>query len=157
MSDRENETSFEGQNQKTFGEAHHKDTQNKFQWKGKELPLEALLASHRKNMDAVRQAQQAASDLVRDVAQLNGQYARHSFDDICRQTRTFFTEASMPKNMNPEPMVSAIKSSFERSMSHYKQVTELFSQSTSKIFNSYKKRFDEGLQEAQDLSKHKEN
>jgi len=103
-------------------------------------------------MDAVRQAQQAVSELVRDVAQLNGQYARHSFDDVCRQTRSYFTQAGTPKNVDLEPFIGAIKSSFERSMAHYKQITELFSQSTSKVFNSYKKRFDEGLQEAQDLS-----
>jgi hypothetical protein len=129
-----------------------KGSKESFRWTGKELPLEALLASHRKNMDAVRQAQQAVSELVRDVAQLNGQYARHSFDDVCRQTRSFFTQAGTPKNVDLEPFIGAIKSSFERSMAHYKQITELFSQSTSKVFNSYKKRFDEGLQEAQDLS-----
>ena len=123
-----------------------------FKWSGKEVPLEALLASHRKNMEAVRQAQQAVSELVRDVAQINGQYARHSFDDVCRQTRTFFSQASSPKNVDLEPFVGAIKSSFERSMAHYKQITDLFSQSTSKVFNSYKKRFDEGLQEAQEMS-----
>ena len=37
-------------------------------------------------------------------------------------------------------------------MGHYKKITDLFSQSTSKVFNSYKKRFDEGLQEAQEMS-----
>lgn len=139
------ETSFQG-NQGSKG------SKENFKWTGKELPLEALLASHRKNMDAVRQAQQAVSELVRDVAQLNGQYARHSFDDVCRQTRSYFTQAGTPKNVDLEPFIGAIKSSFERSMAHYKQITELFSQSTSKVFNSYKKRFDEGLQEAQDLS-----
>ncbi|MEH0002924.1 MAG: phasin family protein [Holosporaceae bacterium] len=151
-------TTFDA-NDRAQGSTHKADSghsKSAFNWgsfSSKSLPIEALLASHRKNMDTIRQAQQTAAELVKDLVSLNNQYVRHSFDEMSNYTKSFVAQ------MNPEKgaatsaaAMEKVKTSFDRSMSHCKQVTDLFSQSASKVFNNYRQRFDEGLKEAEELS-----
>ena len=65
------------------------------------------------------------------------------FDDLCRHVRSFSMDSKSMSTESTGAMMEGIKSAFDRSLNHCKQVTELFSDSTSKIFNTYKKRFDE--------------
>jgi len=119
----------------------------------KNMPIEALLASHRRNMDTMRHVQQTATELVKELVTLNNQYVRHSFDDMCHYTRTLTGQMGTSKmEANAKGVVEGLKSSFDRSMSHCKKVGDLFTQSSSKVFESYKARFEEGLKEAQDMA-----
>jgi hypothetical protein len=119
----------------------------------KNLPLEAILASHRRNVETMRQAQQTAGELVRELMQLNSQHARQTFDEACH----FVRSAAVPSGTSPMGgkevgmLTDAVRNAFERSIAHNKQVTDLFSRSTSKVFNAYKDRFEEGVKEVQSM------
>ena len=147
--------------EKTQDKHEHKTSSERgkggFNWSSfsaKPFPVETLLASHRKNMDTIRQAQQTAAELVKDLVHLNNQYVRHSFDEMSHYTKSFVSQMNPEKSAaNSAAAMEKIKTSFDRSMSHCKQVTDLFSQSASKVFHSYRQRFDEGLKEAEELSK----
>lgn len=131
------------------------DSGKAFDW-GKHmkgLPLEELLASHRKNMDAIRQSQQTAAELVRDLVQLNSQHMRHTFDDLSHYSRNAFVNAASSKEpAQANLLMDTLRASFDRSVAHSKQITDMFSQSTSKVFNAYRQRFDDGMKEAQKMT-----
>jgi len=133
----------------------HKGSSTSFDWGQftKNLPLEAMLASHRRNVDTMRQAQQTASELLRDLMQLNSQHARQTFDEACHFARS----AAVPSGASPMgsremgALNDTVRNAFERSIAHNKEVTDLFSRSTSKVFNAYKDRFEDGVKEVQSM------
>jgi hypothetical protein len=111
------------------------------QWKtSPPVDFDLLLTSHRRNLETIRQAQQTASELVQNLANLSNHYVRTSFDELGTQARCF---ASQPPAPSP-----ALKSSLDRAITQCRQVTDLFAESTAKVFNVYRKRFDEGMEEA---------
>ena len=109
------------------------------------LDFNILLTSHRRNIDTIRAAQQTASELVQNLATLSTHYIRASFDDIGIQARSFMAE--------PRTQAPAIKASLDRAITHCRQVTDLFTESTSKVFDVYRKRFDEGMEEAREATR----
>lgn len=153
MTSLDNTTSSSHEN---HNQQHKEKTGTNFDWNQyvKDFPMETLLASHRKNMDAVRQAQQTATELVRDLVQLNNQHMRHAFDDMCHYTRTAFSSHGTTNgfgNTHASLLADTVRASFDRGIAHTKQVTDLFSTSTSKVFNTYRERFDDAMKEAQKM------
>jgi hypothetical protein len=114
-----------------------------------DIDLDQLITSHRKNMETIRQAQQAASELLQGVMNVNNQYVRSSFEDLGTQVRA--VSAGDFEGVSGKNGTAAVKGAFDRSLLHCKQVTELFSHSTAKVFDCYRKRFDESLAEASSL------
>jgi phasin family protein len=112
------------------------------------VEMEALMKSHDKNMDTVRHAQETAAELLQNLMNINNQYVRSSFDELSTQIRTASEEMGEPFSPGAAAAPAFVKASFDRAIAHCKQVTDLFSQSTAKVFNCYRKRFDEGLTEA---------
>lgn len=136
-----------------FGDAMWENYAKNFQKMPGGIDFDMLMESHRKNMETIRQAQQTASELLQGLVNLNNHYMRSSFDDLGSQVRTFSGAGTKDMDAKTAASTAAIKAAFDRSISHYKQVTDLFAQSTSKVFDSYRKRFDEGLVEAKTFFK----
>ena len=110
------------------------------QWKASPpVDFDLLLTSHRRNLETIRQAQQTASELVQNLATLSNHYVRSSFDELGAQARSFTAPSTASPNM---------KASLDKAITHCRQVTDLFAESTAKVFNVYRKRFDEGMEEA---------
>ena len=126
-----------------------------FSWEKyvKEFPLEKLMTNYRKNVDTIRQAQQTATDLIRDLVQLNNQYMRQSFEDVSHYGRNAFPKAgSGSASASSGQWMETMQVAFDRSMAHAKQINDLFSQGASKVFNNYRQRFEEGVKEAESVT-----
>lgn len=136
-----------------FGQTSWENYAKGFQKMPGSMDFDVLMASHRKNMETIRQAQQTASELLQSLVNLNNHYMRSSFDDMGSQVRIFSNKDTKDLGAKTDASTASVKTAFDRSVAHCKQVTDLFSQSTAKVFDCYRKRFDEGLVEAQSFFK----
>ena len=147
--------------EKNFGGFSHKNSKGKNHMFGttdlneafKSIPkidLQQLMKSHRKNMDTIQKAQHTASELLQSLSTLNTQYIRQSFEDLDQQAHSLsgnFKNFEKPQ-INAEAVLESARTPFDRAVTHCKKASELVSESTAKIFDTYKKRFEEGLTEA---------
>ena len=117
------------------------------------IDVEALMLSHRKNLDLVKKSQQVAADLVRELIQVSHQYVHQSFD-------AFKEKAYAPsKNKGKSPQGRAPsgpahpEESFDQFMAYGRQITDLFTQSTARVFESYRNRLNESVHEFKSFAK----
>ncbi len=121
-----------------------------------QLSFSGVMQSHRKNVETMNKAQKMSGELVQSLSTLNNKYVRESFENIDKKIHSF--SGSLKNFERPmetvETFLEESKNPFEHAVNHWKQATDLVTQSTSKLFEAYKKRFEEGLEEAQSFIKH---
>jgi hypothetical protein len=121
-----------------------------------QLSLNGVMQSHRKNIETINQAQKMSGELLQSLSTLNNKYVRESLESVDKKIHSF--SGSLKNFEKPMATVEAFleesKNPFEHAVSHWKQATDLVTESTSELFEAYKKRFEEGLEEVQRFIKH---
>ncbi|MBW8308936.1 MAG: phasin family protein [Candidatus Paracaedibacteraceae bacterium] len=114
------------------------------------MDKESMMMSHRKNMEALTEANRMAVEVMKSIAQLQSQYVKQTFDDM----------ASVMKDAMAHPPVSKeamtkhsdhVKSHVEKAVGHSSNVASTLAKSQKEIFDLMHKRYNDGLEEMIDL------
>jgi len=113
--------------------------------------VEAVLASQRKNIEALTQANQLAVEGVQAVARRQAEIAREAIDEASSLMR----EIAQPGA--PEVRVAKnadlLKQGFERGLANARELSLLLTKANTEAFDVVAKRVAEGLEEIRDEAK----
>jgi phasin family protein len=116
------------------------------------IDLEAAVASQRKNIEALTQANQLAVEGVQALMRRQVEITRQAMEDFSAMFRDF-----VQPNGSPEDRVAKqaeySKQAIEKGLSHAKELTELVTKANSEAFNVINKRVTESLDEVRDFAK----
>ena len=117
------------------------------------VDVEALMRSHRKNLELVQKSQQVAADLVRELIQVSHQYVHQSFDAFKEKAYAPSKNKGKSQQARTTSGPAHPEESFDQFMAYGKQITDLFTQSTARVFESYRNRLNESVHEFKSFAK----
>jgi phasin family protein len=113
--------------------------------------IETVMASQRKNLEALTQANQLAVEGVQAVARRHAEITRQVVDEASALLRDF------AQPVGPEERIARqaefAKSTFEKTLANARELTDLAAKANSEAFAVINKRVAEGLDEIRDLAK----
>jgi phasin family protein len=116
------------------------------------IDLEAAVASQRKNLEALTQANQLAVEGVQAVLRRQVEIARQTVEDFS----TLFRDIVQP-NGSPEERIAKqaeySKLAIEKGLSNAKELAELVTKANTEAFNVINKRVTESFDEVRDFAK----
>ena len=116
------------------------------------IDLEAAVASQRKNIEALTQANQLAVEGVQALMRRQVEITRQAMEDFSAMFRDF-----VQPNGSPEDRIAKqaeySKQAIEKGLSNAKELTELVTKANSEAFNVINKRVTESLDEVRDFAK----
>jgi phasin family protein len=115
------------------------------------LDVEAVVASQRKNIEALTQANQLAVEGVQAVARRQVEIARQAIEELSAMVQGF-TQPGTPEERLAKQAELA-KAALERGLSNARELTELVTKANTEAFNVINKRVTEGLDEIRDFAK----
>lgn len=115
------------------------------------LDVDAMVASQRKTIEALTQANQVAVEGVQAVARRQVEMARQTIEDLTG----LFREIAQPGT--PEEKLAkqaeAAKNALEKGVANARELAELVAKANTEAFNVLNKRVAEGLDEVRDYAK----
>ena len=114
------------------------------------MDKESMMMSHRKNMEALTEANRMAVEVMKSIAQLQSQYVKQTFDDMA----SIMKDAMAHPPASKEAMTKHtdhVKSQVERAVGHSNNVASSVAKSQKEIFDLMHKRYSDGLEEMIDL------
>jgi phasin family protein len=116
------------------------------------VDVEALVASQRKNMEALTQANQLAVEGVQAVLRRQTEIARTAIEEFSSMFRDF-----VQPNGSPEDKIAKqaeySKVALEKVLANARELTELVTKANTEAFNVINKRVTETLEEVRDYAK----
>ena len=112
--------------------------------------VEAMMASQRKNVEALTQANQLALEGAQALARRQVEIAREALEEAS----TLFRELSQP-GAPQEKLVKnteLAKANFEKGLATAKELAELVAKANTEAFNVLTKRFTESFEEIRDVA-----
>jgi len=113
--------------------------------------VEAILAYQRRNIEALTQAAQLASESFQSVVNRQMEIAREALDEASALAREFMQPAA------PEARVAknaeVVKQAFEKGLAHARELTGTLAKGHAEAFDVITKRVSEGLDEIKTTSK----
>jgi phasin family protein len=115
------------------------------------VDVEAVVASQRKNIEALTQANQLAVEGVQAVARRQVEIARQAVEEYTSLLREFSTPVAAEDRLAKQ--VDVVKGAVEKGLANARELTELATKANTEAFNVINKRFTEGLDEVRDFAK----
>lgn len=114
---------------------------------------EALMASQRKNVEALTQANQLAIEGAQALARRQVEIAREALDEA----PSLFRELSQPGAPQERLAKNAelARATFEKSLANARELTELVAKANAEAFNVLTKRMTESFEEIRDVTSNK--
>jgi phasin family protein len=115
------------------------------------LDVEAVVASQRKTIEALTQANQLAVEGVQAVARRQVEIARQAIEEYT----SFFREIAQPGTAEEKmaKQAEAVKGALEKALSNTRELTALVTKANTEAFDVLNKRVAEGLDEVRDYAK----
>jgi phasin family protein len=115
------------------------------------LDVEAVVASQRKTIEALTQANQLAVEGVQAVARRQVEIARQAIEEYT----SFFREIAQPGTAEEKiaKQAEAVKGALEKGLSNARELTALVTKANAEAFDVLNKRVAEGLDEVRDYAK----
>ena len=116
------------------------------------VDLEAAVASQRKNIEALTQANQLAVEGVQAVMRRQVEITRQAMEDFSAMFRDFVQPNGSPEDRFAK-QAEYSKHAIEKGLSNAKELTELVTKANTEAFNVINKRVTESLDEVRDFAK----
>ena len=116
------------------------------------IDLEAAVASQRKNIEALTQANQLAVEGVQALVRRQVEITRQAMEDFSAMFRDFVQPSGSPEDRIAK-QAEYSKQAIEKGLSNAKELTELVTKANSEAFNVINKRVTESLDEVRDFAK----
>ena len=107
------------------------------------MDKETMLESHRKNMEALTEANKMAADVMQNMAKLQSQYIKKTFDDM-----NSMVKENMSANTNQhawEKHAQRAKEQWNYAMEHGTKLTEAMSKHGNEFYSKMSKRVSDSL------------
>jgi phasin family protein len=119
------------------------------------IDVEAVVASQRKNIEALTQANQLSVEGVQAVMRRQVEIARQTFEEISQMLRdSVQPNGSVEDRLAKQAEFS--KQFLEKGISNARELTEIVSKANSEAFGVISKRWAEGLEEVRDYATRKQ-
>src|SRR5690348_8871429 len=115
------------------------------------LDVEAVVASQRKTIEALTQANQLAVEGAQAVARRQVEIARQTVEDFTGLFRDFAQPGTPEEKLAKQ--AEAVKGALEKGLSNARELAELVTKANAEAFNVLNKRVAEGLDEVRDYAK----
>jgi phasin family protein len=116
------------------------------------IDMEAAVASQRKNIEALTQANQLAVEGVQALMRRQVEITRQAMEDFSAMFRDFVQPNGSPEDRFAK-QAEYSKHAIEKSLSNAKELTELVTKANTEAFNVINKRVTESLDEVRDFAK----
>ena len=116
------------------------------------IDMEAAVASNRKNIEALTQANQLAVEGVQALMRRQVEITRQAMEDFSAMFRDFVQPNGSPEDRFAK-QAEYSKHAIEKSLSNAKELTELVTKANTEAFNVISKRVTENLDEVRDFAK----
>ncbi|MGH7014536.1 MAG: phasin family protein [Stellaceae bacterium] len=113
--------------------------------------VEAVLASQRKNIEALTQANQLAVEGMQAVARRQAEIAREAIDEASAVLREIVQPTAPEERIAKN--AELLKQSFERSLANTRELTLLLAKANTEAFDVVAKRVAQGFEEIRDEAK----
>jgi phasin family protein len=117
------------------------------------LDVESIVASQRKNLEALTQANQLAVEGVQAIARRQVEIARQAVDEASAAFRELAQPGAPEERLAKN--VEFAKHAFEKGLANAKELAELVTKANSEAFEVIQKRVAESLEEIRDFAKHR--
>jgi len=115
------------------------------------VDVEAVVASQRKNIEALTQANQLAVEGVQAVARRQVEIARQAVEEYTSLLRDLSAPVAPEDRLAKQ--VDVVKGAVEKGLANARELAELATKANTEAFNVINKRFTEGLDEVRDFAK----
>lgn len=126
------------------------DIQEKMKSLGGKIPhldREAMMNSHKKNMEALTEANRMAVEVMKSIAQLQTQYVKQTFEDMSSIMKDMFVHPPMSKE-SVEKQSDHLKNQTNKAFEHGANISATLAKSQKEIFDIMHSRYNEGAKEA---------
>lgn len=113
--------------------------------------VEAVLASQRKNIEALTQANQLAVEGVQAVARRQAEIAREAIDEASTVLQEIVQPTAPEERMAKQ--AELLKQTFERSLANTRELALLLAKANTEAFDVVAKRVAQGFEEIRDEAK----
>lgn len=114
------------------------------------LDREAMMSSHKKNMEALTEANKMAIEVMKSIAQLQSQYVKQTFEDMTSIMRDTMGHQNSSKEIL-EKQSNHMKDQVQKAFDHGASITSTLAKSQREIFDIMHNRYHQGAQETFDL------
>lgn len=108
---------------------------------------DAMMQSHRKNLDALTEANKMAVEVMKSITQLQSQYVKQTFEDFSKMMK------SMGQSGEQANHGEAVKDQLSKAMEHGSAITNTLTKSQREIMEMMHGRFSESVEELQEMQK----
>jgi phasin family protein len=109
------------------------------------LDFEAVLASQRRNIEALTQANQLAVEGMQAVARRQAEILRQTMEETTRAMQSLLSSASPEERLAKQTDI--VKTAFERAIANMKELAELVTKSNAEAFQVVNQRVTDSLDE----------
>lgn len=114
------------------------------------MDKESMMMSHRKNMEALTEANRMAVEVMKSIAQLQSQYVKQTFEDMTAIMKDTIAHPPASKEAVAKH-AGHMKSQVEKAVDHGANVAGAIAKSQKEIFDLMHQRYSDGLSEMIDL------
>lgn len=114
---------------------------------------DALMSMHRKNLEAVAEANKIAMDVIKSVTQLQSQYIRQAFEDMSAMVRDVSAQPFAQETWDKQ--VSCMKNNINQAVEHSTKMASVVAESHKDIHRTFKDRMASNVSDMKDSSFHK--
>ncbi|MDX2101688.1 MAG: phasin family protein [Alphaproteobacteria bacterium] len=109
------------------------------------VDIESILATQRKNVEALAQANQLAVEGMQAVARRQAEILRTSLEEATKAAQEMMEQGAPEEKMAKQ--TELVKVAFEKALSNMRELAEMVAKSNTDAFNVINKRFTESLDE----------
>ncbi|MBY0272668.1 MAG: phasin family protein [Alphaproteobacteria bacterium] len=125
------------------------------QFKVPGVDMEALAASHQKNMELLASTQRKAVESTNSIVELQNKYLKNAFDQWNEQLKHNCTKTSFEEKTACH--AQATKEMSDKALEHMKEINTIIVKSNEKILDSIQKHFQESFNDSLNLVKKNKN
>lgn len=114
--------------------------------KAPKVDHEAVMASHKKNLDALSDASKMAVEVMKSISQLQGQFVRQTFEDLNKMIRDNMSHKP-GEQVNFAASADSMKNSMQKAVEHAGKVGDILKSSGGHIHAHLKNHVEEHLSE----------
>lgn len=129
------------------------DMMKKFSENLPKIDREAMLKSHRKNVEALTEANKTAVEVMKSIVQLQSQYVKQVFDDVTTVMQDFTKGASPLTKEGMGKVSTHLKNHVENGMAHGANIANKLVNSQKEIFEIMQGRFQDSTKEMTQMQK----
>ena len=119
------------------------------------VDMEALTASHQKNMELLASTQKKVIESTNSIVELQNKYLKKVFDQWNEQLKHNCTQTSFEEKATCH--AQSAKEMSERTLEHMKEINTIIVNSNEKILDSIQKHFQESFNDSLNLVKKNKN